>query len=125
MGANEEKGGACGTIFLKYLLFTFNFLFWLAGGVVMGVGVWTLVEKSEYISLLPSKTYAASAYILVLAGAIVMVTGVLGCCATFKEQRRLLRVVREALYTHTHAHTHLYTCCPYIRVSVCVSKPIY
>ncbi|CAL8364875.1 unnamed protein product [Gadus morhua 'NCC'] len=92
MGANEEKGGTCGTIFLKYLLFTFNFLFWLAGGVVMGVGVWTLVEKSEYISLLPSKTYAASAYILVLAGAIVMVTGVLGCCATFKEQRRLLRV---------------------------------
>ncbi|XP_061617565.1 CD151 antigen-like isoform X2 [Phyllopteryx taeniolatus] len=64
----------------------------LAGGVVMAVGVWTLVEKSDYISLLPSMTYAASAYILVLAGAIVMVTGVLGCCATFKEQRRLLRV---------------------------------
>ncbi|KAJ0056761.1 hypothetical protein NL108_016412, partial [Boleophthalmus pectinirostris] len=66
----------------------------MAGGVVMAVGVWTLVEKTDYISLLPSKTYAASAYILILAGAIVMVTGVLGCCATFKEQRRLLRVVR-------------------------------
>ncbi|CAL8378858.1 unnamed protein product [Arctogadus glacialis] len=106
MGANEEKGGTCGTIFLKYLLFTFNFLFWLAGGVVMGVGVWTLVEKSEYISLLPSKTYAASAYILVLAGAIVMVTGVLGCCATFKEQRRLLRVPCErdvSPYIHNHS----------------------
>ncbi|MED6264894.1 hypothetical protein CHARACLAT_019850, partial [Characodon lateralis] len=64
----------------------------LAGGVVMAVGVWTLVEKSDYISLLPSKTYATSAYILVLAGAIVMVTGVLGCCATFKEQRKLLQV---------------------------------
>uniref|UniRef100_A0A8D3C6V9 Tetraspanin n=1 Tax=Scophthalmus maximus TaxID=52904 RepID=A0A8D3C6V9_SCOMX len=64
----------------------------LAGGVVMAVGIWTLLEKSDYISLLSSKTYAASAYILVLAGAIVMVTGVLGCCATFKEQRRLLRV---------------------------------
>ncbi|KAM8762926.1 CD151 antigen-like [Acanthopagrus schlegelii] len=92
MGAYEEKKETCGTICLKYLLFAFNFLFWLAGGVVMAVGVWTLVEKSDYISLLPSKTYAASAYILVLAGAIVMVTGVLGCCATFKEQRRLLRV---------------------------------
>lgn len=67
----------------------------LAGGVVMAVGVWTLVEKSDYISLLPSKTYAVSAYILVLAGAIVMVTGVLGCCATFKEQRKLLRMVRD------------------------------
>uniref|UniRef100_A0A3Q2VGX4 Tetraspanin n=1 Tax=Haplochromis burtoni TaxID=8153 RepID=A0A3Q2VGX4_HAPBU len=63
----------------------------LAGGVVMAVGVWTLVLKSDYISLLSSKTYAASAYILVLAGVIVMVTGVLGCCATFKEQKRLLR----------------------------------
>lgn len=92
MGVYEEKKETCGTICLKYLLFTFNFLFWLAGGVVMAVGVWTLVEKSDYISLLSSKTYATSAYILVLAGAIVMVTGVLGCCATFKEQRRLLRV---------------------------------
>ncbi|KAI4829912.1 CD151 antigen-like isoform X1 [Pseudochaenichthys georgianus] len=92
MGVYEEKKETCGTICLKYLLFAFNFLFWLAGGVVMGVGVWTLLEKSDYISLLSSKTYAASAYILVLAGAIVMVTGVLGCCATFKEQRRLLRV---------------------------------
>ncbi|XP_061526305.1 CD151 antigen, like [Phycodurus eques] len=92
MGAHEEKKETCGTICLKYLLITFNFLFWLAGGIVMAVGVWTLVEKSDYISLLPSMTYAASAYILVLAGAIVMVTGVLGCCATFKEQRRLLRV---------------------------------
>ncbi|XP_068581046.1 CD151 antigen-like, partial [Cebidichthys violaceus] len=92
MGVYEEKKEACGTICLKYLLFAFNFFFWLAGGGVMAVGVWTLVEKSDYISLLSSKTYAASAYILVLAGAIVMVTGVLGCCATFKEQRRLLRV---------------------------------
>ncbi|XP_072236144.1 CD151 antigen-like [Leuresthes tenuis] len=92
MGVHEEKRETCGTICLKYLLFTFNFLFWLAGGVVMAVGVWTLMEKSDYISLLSSKTYAVSAYILVLAGAIVMVTGVLGCCATFKEQRSLLRV---------------------------------
>lgn len=67
----------------------------LAGGVVMAVGVWTLIEKTDYISLLPSMTYAASAYILVLAGVIVMVTGVLGCCATFKEHRKLLRVVRD------------------------------
>lgn len=67
----------------------------LAGGAVMAVGTWTLLEKSDYISLLSSKIYAVSAYILIMAGVIVMVTGVLGCCATFKEQRRLLRVVRN------------------------------
>ncbi|XP_066541073.1 CD151 antigen, like [Hoplias malabaricus] len=92
MGANDEKKKTCGTVCLKYLLFTFNFLFWLAGGAVMAVGVWTIAAKSDYISLLSSRIYAVSAYILILAGAIVMVTGVLGCCATVKEQRRLLRV---------------------------------
>uniref|UniRef100_A0A1A8RKH9 Tetraspanin n=1 Tax=Nothobranchius rachovii TaxID=451742 RepID=A0A1A8RKH9_9TELE len=92
MGVKEDKKETCGTICLKYLLFIFNFLFWVAGGVVMAVGVWTLMEKSVYNSLLPSNIYAASAYILVIAGVIVMVTGVLGCCATFKEQRKLLLV---------------------------------
>lgn len=66
----------------------------LAGGAVMAVGIWTVAAKSDYISLLSSRIYAVSAYILILAGVTVMITGVLGCCATFKEQRRLLRVVR-------------------------------
>ncbi|XP_043562371.1 CD151 antigen, like [Chiloscyllium plagiosum] len=92
MGEYVEKRDTCGTICLKYLLFIFNFFFWLAGGVVMAVGIWTLVEKSDYISLLSSSTYAATAYILVVAGVIVMLTGILGCCATFKERRSLLRV---------------------------------
>ncbi|XP_062860531.1 CD151 antigen-like [Trichomycterus rosablanca] len=87
-----EKKETCGTVCLKYLLFTFNFLFWLAGGAVLAVGVWTIVKKSDYISLLSSQIYAVSAYILCLAGVTVMITGVLGCCATFKEKRRLLRV---------------------------------
>lgn len=92
MGAADEKKETCGTICLKYLLFTFNFLFWLAGGAVMAVGIWTVVEKSDYISLLSSSIYAVSAYILIVAGIIVMITGVLGCCATFKEQKGLLRM---------------------------------
>ncbi|XP_048340787.1 CD151 antigen isoform X1 [Sphaerodactylus townsendi] len=88
---NENKE-TCGTICLKYLLFIFNFFFWLAGGAVMAVGIWTLIEKSDYISLLQSNTYMATAYILVVAGVVVMITGILGCCATFREQRNLLRV---------------------------------
>uniref|UniRef100_A0A8B9PEP8 Tetraspanin n=1 Tax=Apteryx owenii TaxID=8824 RepID=A0A8B9PEP8_APTOW len=92
-----EKKETCGTICLKYLLFIFNFFFWLAGGAVMAVGTWTLAEKSDYISLLSSSTYSATAYILVVAGVVVMVTGILGCCATFKERRNLLRVLSMEL----------------------------
>ncbi|CAD7669868.1 unnamed protein product [Nyctereutes procyonoides] len=91
MGEFNEKT-TCGTVCLKYLLFTFNCCFWLAGLAVMAVGIWTLALKSDYISLLASGTYLATAYILVVAGVVVMVTGVLGCCATFKERRNLLRL---------------------------------
>ncbi|XP_021119685.1 EF-hand calcium-binding domain-containing protein 4A isoform X1 [Heterocephalus glaber] len=92
MGEFNEKQTPCGTVCLKYLLFTFNCCFWLAGLAVMAVGIWTLALKSDYISLLASSTYLATAYILVVAGVVVMVTGVLGCCATFKERRNLLRL---------------------------------
>ncbi|KAK1790409.1 hypothetical protein P4O66_014307, partial [Electrophorus voltai] len=81
------------TVCLKYLLFVFNFLFWMGGGVVMGVGIWTLIDKGEYLSLLASSTFAVSAYILILAGALVMVTGFLGCCAVIREQRSLLSMM--------------------------------
>lgn len=67
----------------------------LAGGAVMAVGIWTLVDKSDYISLLSSSTYTVAAFILIGAGAVVMFTGMLGCCATIREQRGLLIVVRE------------------------------
>lgn len=61
---------------------------------MLAVGVWTLVEKSDYISLLNSNLYSASAYILIAAGVIVIVTGVVGCCAVLRETKSLLIVVR-------------------------------
>ncbi|CAG01904.1 unnamed protein product [Tetraodon nigroviridis] len=78
------------TVCFKYLLFGFNFLFWVGGAAVLGVGVWTLVEKSDYLSLLASSTFAASAYILVVAGSLVVATGYLGCCAVIREHRSCL-----------------------------------
>lgn len=66
----------------------------VGGAAVLGVGVWTLVEKSDYLSLLASGTFAASACILVVAGSLVVVTGFLGCCAVIREQRSCLSLVR-------------------------------
>uniref|UniRef100_A0A8P0PBG5 Tetraspanin 11 n=1 Tax=Canis lupus familiaris TaxID=9615 RepID=A0A8P0PBG5_CANLF len=77
-------------VYLKYLLFVFNFFFWVGGATVLAVGVWTLVEKSGYLSILASSTFAASAYILIFAGALVMVTGFLGFGAIIREDRSCL-----------------------------------
>lgn len=67
----------------------------VGGAAVLAVGVWTLVEKSDYLSLLASSAFAASACILVVAGSLVAVTGYLGCCAVIREQRSCLSVVRR------------------------------
>ncbi|XP_041535169.1 tetraspanin-11 isoform X3 [Microtus oregoni] len=56
----------------------------------MAVGIWTLVEKSGYLSILASSTFVASAYILIFAGALVMTTGFLGFGAIIREQKSCL-----------------------------------
>lgn len=62
---------------------------------MLGVGVWTVVEKGNYLSLLASSTFAVSAYTLIVAGGLVVVTGFLGCCAVIREQKSCLSVVRR------------------------------
>lgn len=68
----------------------------VGGAAVLAVGVWTLVEKSGYLSVLASSTFAASAYILIFAGALVMVTGFLGFSAIIREDRSCLSTVSAA-----------------------------
>ncbi|XP_072340072.1 tetraspanin-11 isoform X1 [Scyliorhinus torazame] len=83
----KEDSEDCLTICIKYLLFAYNFFFWMAGAGVMAIGAWTLNEKRSYLSLLPSSTFAVSAGILIFAGSLVIVTGFLGCCAVVREQK--------------------------------------
>ncbi|XP_048405579.1 tetraspanin-11 isoform X2 [Stegostoma tigrinum] len=83
----KEGSEDCLTICLKYLLFFYNFLFWMAGAGVMTIGTWTLAEKRNYLSLLPSSTFAVSASILIFAGGLVLVTGFFGCRAVVREQQ--------------------------------------
>ncbi|KAM9311300.1 tetraspanin-11-like [Gastrophryne carolinensis] len=82
----DERGSIC----LKYLLFLFNFLFWIGGAAVIAMGLWTLMEKSSYISFLANSTLSVSAYILLLAGGLVAVTGFIGCCAVIREHKTCL-----------------------------------
>ncbi|XP_053575633.1 tetraspanin-11-like [Bombina bombina] len=93
----EDEKDDRGTVFLKYLLFMFNFLFWVGGTAVIAMGLWTLMEKSDYISLLATSTFSLSAYILLFAGSLVMITGFLGCFAMIREQKSCLTVYLSIL----------------------------
>uniref|UniRef100_A0A3B5MMV3 Uncharacterized protein n=1 Tax=Xiphophorus couchianus TaxID=32473 RepID=A0A3B5MMV3_9TELE len=82
---------------IKYMLFFFNFIFWLAGGVILGVALW-LRHDSQTSNLLilqfegqqaPS-TFYISVYILIAVGAVMMLVGFLGCYGAIQESQCLL-----------------------------------
>jgi Tetraspanin family len=72
----------------------------LAGLIVLGVGVWSIVDKHQFVALLATSTYALAAYTLVLAGGLVLLAGLAGCVALCRDNRCLLLVVSTKHQTH-------------------------
>uniref|UniRef100_A0A3P9H9H0 CD9 antigen n=1 Tax=Oryzias latipes TaxID=8090 RepID=A0A3P9H9H0_ORYLA len=78
---------------LKYLVFGFNFLFWLAGTGVLAVGLWLRFDsktKSLFEVEESPTVFFTGVYILIAAGALMMVVGFLGCCGAIKESTCML-----------------------------------
>ncbi|XP_041052839.1 CD81 antigen-like [Carcharodon carcharias] len=82
---------------IKYLLFVFNFLFWLAGGVVLGVALWlrldpktTSVLETHFADQSAPSTFFIGVYILIGVGAVMMIVGFLGCYGAIQESQCML-----------------------------------
>lgn len=84
-----EGGMKC----VKYLLFVFNFIFWLMGSFVLAVGLWLRFDP-ETVALLNGDrapdTFFIGVYILIGAGSLVMLVGFFGCCGAVRESQCLL-----------------------------------
>nr|XP_025121971.1 CD82 antigen isoform X2 [Bubalus bubalis]XP_025121972.1 CD82 antigen isoform X2 [Bubalus bubalis]XP_025121973.1 CD82 antigen isoform X2 [Bubalus bubalis]XP_025121974.1 CD82 antigen isoform X2 [Bubalus bubalis]XP_025121976.1 CD82 antigen isoform X2 [Bubalus bubalis]XP_025121977.1 CD82 antigen isoform X2 [Bubalus bubalis] len=84
-------GSACIKV-TKYFLFLFNLLFFVLGAVILGFGIWILVDKNSFISILQtsSTSFKVAAYVFISVGALTMLMGFLGCLGAVKEVRCLL-----------------------------------
>ncbi|XP_063303893.1 CD9 antigen [Pelobates fuscus] len=82
-----------GTKCIKYLLFIFNFIFWLAGTAVLAIGLWLRFDgqtKSMFESDTNPSSFYTGVYILIGAGALMMLVGFLGCCGAIQESECML-----------------------------------
>uniref|UniRef100_F6QCC9 CD82 antigen n=1 Tax=Bos taurus TaxID=9913 RepID=F6QCC9_BOVIN len=87
----DRMGSACIKV-TKYFLFLFNLLFFVLGAVILGFGMWILVDKNSFISILQtsSTSFKVAAYVFISVGALTMLMGFLGCLGAVKEVRCLL-----------------------------------
>ncbi|KAM3622043.1 uncharacterized protein V6R79_019733 [Siganus canaliculatus] len=78
---------------VKYLLFIFNFIFWLSGLLVLAVGIWLRFDPNT-VELLTGDgapdTFFIAVYILLGAGTLMMVVGFFGCFGAVRESQCLL-----------------------------------
>lgn len=74
------------------MLFVVNFIVWVCGIVVLGVGIYSRVKAGDWSDLLTDSSVLDAANLLIASGAIVMVIGFLGCCGAIKQLRPLLVV---------------------------------
>ncbi|XP_071361132.1 tetraspanin-9 isoform X1 [Trachinotus anak] len=84
---NMARGCLC---CLKYMMFIFNLIFWLCGCGLLGVGIWLSVSQGSFATFSPSFPSLSAANMVIAIGAIVMVTGFLGCLGAIKENKCLL-----------------------------------
>jgi len=90
---------ACGFSFMKYLLFIFNFVFWLAGAAMMGLAIYIRVDEdfASAVSIADVSFYTGSD-ILIATGGVMLVVGFFGCCGAIKESACLLGLYFTCLF---------------------------
>jgi CD9 antigen len=74
-------------------MFAFNFLFWLLGCAILGVGIWVRVDENFKQFVDNDETFNVlytAAYILIAVGVIIMIIGFLGCCGAIRESQCML-----------------------------------
>ncbi|XGW32974.1 hypothetical protein V3C99_017467 [Haemonchus contortus] len=73
---------------LRSLVFIFNLLFWIAGIVTIGLGLWLLWDPvaSEFFALHSAHhgSFRIVGWLLLAAGAIITFVGCCGCCGAWK-----------------------------------------
>jgi len=80
-----EGGAKC----VKYMVFIFNFLFFLTGCGLIGLGVWLNIERDDWEGI-SDYDYISVANVIIAAGAIIVIVAFLGCCGAITENRWML-----------------------------------
>ncbi|XP_067657458.1 tetraspanin-33-like [Haliotis asinina] len=93
--AKYRREYLCG-LFLKYSIFIFNFLFWVAGVVLFGFGYWILSSKGQIFAG-GGYFFLDPAIMLCIVGCTIFIVAFFGFLGALRENVRLLKIFRVCL----------------------------
>jgi len=76
-----EGGMKC----VKYLLFAFNLVFFIAGLTLIIAGAVVETKFKSYFTFFEGSSFSSAAVVLIAAGCIIFIIGFFGCCGAIKE----------------------------------------
>uniref|UniRef100_A0A8C5M7B1 Tetraspanin-3 n=1 Tax=Leptobrachium leishanense TaxID=445787 RepID=A0A8C5M7B1_9ANUR len=91
--------GQCGVISSKTVLLFLNLIFWAAAGILCYVGAYVFITYDDYDHFFKDVYTLIPGVIIIAAGALLFIIGLIGCCATIRESRCGLatyRFIRKA-----------------------------
>lgn len=86
LGGRMDCCGQC----VKYSMFVSNFVIFIGGAIVFGLGVWTVVDKNFINELLGTNLFSGAVYVLIATSALVCLLSFFGCIGAAKEYKCML-----------------------------------
>lgn len=83
-GAKRKEGN---TTKMKYFLFTYAFITFLFGLVLMAIGIWLGVDRNFMTTIVGNNSYAAAVFLVLASGCLIFFVSFCGCCGVVREEK--------------------------------------
>lgn len=87
---------------LKFFMFFFNFMLWMMGTVVIGLGMWSYIEKNKFAHKSAEDVYDVLfdvSIVVIILGSLLFVVAFMGCLGALRENICLLKAFAGTVAT--------------------------